>query len=87
MDFWDNYFGDRIYNLDYDVLTESQETETRSLIEYLGLDWQDACLAPQKNKRFVKTVSQRQVRQEVYKGSSQAWRKYEIFLEDIFDCL
>ena len=87
MHFWSQSYSDRIYNLDYDKLTENQEPETRRLIEYLELNWQDACLAPQKNKRSVKTASQHQVRQKVYQGSSQAWRKYEPFLNGVFDGL
>ena len=83
--FWYRSYSDRIYNLDYDRLTEDQEPETRRLIKYLGLKWEDACLAPQNNKRSVKTVSQQQIRQKVYKGSSQAWRKYEPFLGGLFD--
>ena len=87
MHFWGQSYSDRIYNLDYDKLTEDQELETRSLIEYLELNWQDTCLTPQKNKRSVKTASQQQVRQKVYKGSSQAWRKYESCLNGVFDGL
>ena len=85
MHFWSQSYSDRIYNLDYDKLTEDQEPETRRLIEYLGLNWEDACLAPQNNKRSVRTASQQQVRQKVYKGSSQAWRKYEPFLDGVFN--
>ena len=85
MQFWYQSYDDRIYNLDYDKLTENQELETRLLIEYLGLDWEDACLAPQKNKRSVGTASNQQVRRKVYTGSSEAWRKYEPFLHGIFD--
>ena len=85
MHFWSQSYSDRIYNLDYDKLTEDQEPETRRLIKHLGLNWEDACLAPQNNKRSVKTASQQQVRQKVYKGSSPAWRKYEPFLDGVFD--
>jgi tetratricopeptide (TPR) repeat protein len=87
MDFWYERYSDRIYNLDYDKLTEDQEPETRRLIGYLQLSWQDACLAPHKNKRAVKTASQQQIRQKIYKGSSQAWRKYEPLLNSVFDGL
>jgi hypothetical protein len=85
MHFWYQSYSDRIYNLDYDKLTEDQAPETRRLIEYLELNWEDACLAPQNNKRFVNTASQQQVRQKVYTGSSQTWRKYEAFLGGVFD--
>jgi tetratricopeptide (TPR) repeat protein len=87
MHFWSQSYSDRIYNLDYDKLTEVQEPEIRRLIEYLELNWEDACLVPQNNKRSVKTASQQQVRQKIYKGSSQAWRKYEPFLDGLFDGL
>jgi tetratricopeptide (TPR) repeat protein len=87
MHFWGQNYSDRIYNLDYDKLTEDQEPETQRLIEYLELNWQDTCLTPQKNKRSVKTASQQQVRQKVYKGSSQVWRKYESCLNGVFDGL
>ena len=87
MHFWYKSYNDQIYNLDYDKLTEDQEPETRRLIEYLELNWQDTCLAPQKNKRSVKTASQQQVRRKVYKGSSQVWRKYESCLNGAFDGL
>jgi len=87
MHFWSQSYSERFYDLDYDQMTENQEPETWRLIEFLELNWQNACLAPQNNKRAVKTASQEQVRQEVYKGSSQAWRKYEPFLDGAFDGL
>ena len=85
MHFWSQSYSDRIYNMDYDKLTEDQEPETRRLIEYLGLNWEEACLAPQNNKRSVNTASQQQVREKVYTGSSQAWRKFEPYLKGLFD--
>jgi hypothetical protein len=85
MHLWHQSYRDRIFNLDYDKLTEDQEIETRRLIGYLELNWQDTCLAPQMNNRFVKTASQQQVRQKIYKGSSEAWRKYETCLNGVFD--
>ena len=84
MHFWYQSYRDRIFDLNYDKLTEDQERGTRNLIDYLGLKWERACLAPQNNKRPVRTASQEQVRRKVYKGSSNAWRKYEPFLEGVF---
>jgi hypothetical protein len=87
MHLWYQSYSDRIYYLDYDKLTDDQEPETRRLIDYLELNWENACMAPQKNKRSVKTASQQQIRQKVYTGSSQAWRKYKPFLDGVFDGL
>jgi tetratricopeptide (TPR) repeat protein len=87
MSLWQLIYSDRLYNLNYEALTTDQEKQTRKLINYLDLPWEDACLYPQENKRIVNTASQRQVRQKVYKGSSEEWRKYEPYLNGAFDSL
>ncbi len=85
MNFWIKELGNKIYNLDYEKLTRDQESETKKLINHLGLRWEDACLTPEKNKRIVKTASSKQVRQKVYKGSSQKWKKFKPFLDGKLD--
>jgi tetratricopeptide (TPR) repeat protein len=85
MDFWRSTLSKRIYNLDYEQLTVNQEPETRQLIEYLGLDWDENCLSPQNNTRRVATASNLQVRQKVYQGSSEQWKKFQPFLNGAFD--
>ena len=87
MTIWQSEYDDRIYNLYYENLTIDQEKETRELIKYLNLDWEEACLSPHDNKRSVRTASEQQVRKKVYKGSSNAWRKYEPYLNGAFDSL
>ncbi len=61
--------------------------ETKKVIKYLNLNWENACLEPHKNMRSVKTASQQQVRRKVYTGSSEAWHKFSPFLKNIFDDL
>ena len=87
MDFWSSTISKRIYNLDYELLTVNQEIETRQLIDYLGLDWDENFLSPQKNTRRVATASALQVRQKVYQGSSEQWKKFQPFLNGAFDSL
>ena len=85
MEFWDQIYAERIYHLDYDLLTIDQETETKRLLKFLALDWEHACLSPHNNKRIVRTVSHEQIRQKVYTGSSEQWRKFKPFLGGAFD--
>ena len=85
MQLWIQSYGSRIYNIDYDGLTEHQLLETRSLLDYLELEWNDLCLAPENNMRVVKTASSLQVREKIYKDSSQAWCKYKNFIGPVFD--
>ena len=85
MQFWTEKLGERIYNLDYETLTVNQEIETRQLLEYLGLEWDEACLSPQNNTRSITTLSIAQVRQKVYQGSSELWKNYRSFLNGALD--
>jgi len=87
MVFWTNTLSKRIYNLDYEQLTVNQESETRQLIDYLDLDWDEKCLSPQNNKRNVATASNVQIRKKVYRDSSEQWKKYQPFLNGAFDSL
>lgn len=83
MDFWRQLYPGQIYDLNYERLTENQEDETRLLLEYCDLPWEDAALEFQKNKRAVRTASNTQVRKKMYTGSSDAWRKYETYLQPL----
>ena len=85
MQFWQEKYANRIYNLDYESLTINQEEETRKLIEHLQIEWEDECLEPQNNKRIVCTASDVQVRQKIYKDSSKEWQKFEKFLNGAFN--
>lgn len=87
MHLWHEQYQERIYHLDYEKLIGNQEKEIRRIIQYIGLDWEDACLSPQDNKRRARTASQQQVRQKIYQGSSQNWLKFQPFLDGSFDQL
>ena len=87
MEFYSHYFADRIFDLNYDILVNKQETVTKNLIQHLGIEWDNTFLFPEKNQRSVRTASNLQVRKRVYKGSSSEWEKYKPFLDDVFDDL
>ena len=87
MNFWKKLFSDRIYEVDYESLTNNHENEIKKLIKYLDLDWEDGCLSPEKNKRAVTTASNKQIRNKIFKGSSQKWKNYKPFLNGTLDNL
>lgn len=77
MGFWQIRFPGKIYDLGYERLTSNQVDQTQKLLAYCGLDWDPACLDFHKNKRKVETMSSEQVRQPMYRGSSEAWKRFE----------
>ena len=87
MDFWHQLYPGKIYDICYEDLTTNQEEETRKLLQYCELDWDENCLNFHKNKRAVKTASALQVREKMYQGSSEAWKKHETYLQPLIKAL
>ena len=87
MDFWQQLFPGKIYDMCYEDLTTNQEEETKKLLQYCELDWDDNCLSFHKNKRAVNTASSLQVKRKMYQGSSEAWKKYEAHLKPLIKAL
>ena len=83
MNFWKDLFPNKIYDVCYEDLTANQEQETRELLKYCELDWDDNCLNFHENKTAVKTTSALQVRQKIYQGSSEVWKEYESYLQPL----
>jgi hypothetical protein len=83
MNYWHTLFPNKIYDICYEDLTTNQEEETRKLLEYCELEWDDNCLNFHTNKRSVNTASSLQVRQKMYQGSSEVWKKYEDYLQPL----
>ena len=83
MDHWHDLYPNKIYDICYEDLTMNQEEETKKLIEYCELEWDENCLNFHNNKRAVKTASAMQVRMEMYQGSSEKWKKYQEYLQPL----
>lgn len=77
MAFWHATFPGRIFDLNYEAMTEDPEPHIRGILNHVGLSWHQGCLNPEEGDQSVVTASQTQVRQKIYSGSSQAWRKFE----------
>ena len=87
MRYWHEMFPGKVYDISYEDLTTNQEDETRKLLEYCELEWDQNCLDFHKNKRAVDTASVLQVRQKMYQGSSEAWKEHEEYLQPLIKAL
>jgi len=75
------------YEVQYEDLVADTENQAKALIDYCGLEWNEACLDFHKTKRNIRTASITQVRQPIYKTSVERWRSYEDHLGPLFDAL
>jgi len=71
----------------YEELVKNLETESKRIVEYCGLEWDNACLSFHKTKRPVRTASVIQVRQPVYSSAVGRWQPYEKELQPFLRAL
>lgn len=77
----------RFLEVDYESLVTDPEREILRMLTFCGLDWNDACLRPNENKRHVKTPSAWQVRQPFYQSSVARWKRFEPWLGEFRELL
>ena len=81
MDHWCKALpAEAILEVPYEGLVADQEVWTRKILDFVGLEWDERCLAFHETKRSVTTASVWQVRQKIYKHSVERWRNYEKFV-------
>jgi tetratricopeptide (TPR) repeat protein len=73
--------ADRFKIIDYEAILDDQEAETRSILDFCGLDFDPACLRFHENSAPVATASAAQVRQPLYTGSRGRWKRYRPALD------
>ncbi|MGD9663873.1 MAG: sulfotransferase [Novosphingobium sp.] len=71
----------------YEDVVADTEREAKALIDFIGLDWDEKCLAFHESKRPVKTASVAQVRKPIYKTSVERWRRYGDGLQPLIDAI
>ncbi|MGI9415122.1 MAG: sulfotransferase family protein, partial [Hyphomicrobiales bacterium] len=77
---WREVLPQPVLDVRYEDMISDQETWTRKVIEFCGLDWDDRCLAFHQNKRAVNTTSLWQVRKPIFTSSIGKWKKFEAHL-------
>jgi hypothetical protein len=87
MNHWDDVLPGRVLKVQYEDLVANVENETRRILEYCELPWEQACLDFHKTRRAVNTASSEQVRMPIYSDALGYWRNYEPWLEELQDIL
>jgi tetratricopeptide (TPR) repeat protein len=83
MDHWRITLPGAVHDASYEALVADQLGETRKLLEYCGLEWEDACVEFHRNPAPITTASASQVRRPLYDTSVSQWRHYEMQLADL----
>ena len=73
--------------VNYEDTVKDTEKTARDVIDFVGLNWDDACLDFHNSSRPVKTASVAQVRKPIYNTAVERWRKYGDGLKPLLDAL
>ena len=79
-----------MHRVAYENVVTDRERELRSLLEFMGLDWDDDVLdheATARGRGRIKTASYSQVVEPIYTRASGRWEHYRQHLEPVFPIL
>jgi tetratricopeptide (TPR) repeat protein len=79
--FWHTKIPNFIYDCEYEELVNNQARETRKIINFCNLDWEDDCMNFTKKGSPIKTVSIAQARKPIYKSSINLNENYKDYLD------
>jgi len=84
MKYWNNLLPRFVYEVNYEKLISNTKNEIVNLLKFCDLEWSNNCLEFYRNKRPIKTASDTQVRNKIYKTSVDSWKNYEDNLKKYF---
>jgi hypothetical protein len=76
-----------LMDISYEDVVGDIEGNARKLVEFVGLEWDPACVDFHQSLRPVKTASVAQVRRPVYANSVERWKKYGPGLQPLIDAI
>ncbi len=84
---WDAVLPGKVLRVQHEELVEDLEHHVRRILDFVGLDFDPACLEFYKTERSVRTASSEQVRRPIYKEGVDQWRNFEPWLGPLKDAL
>ncbi|MBV7266360.1 tetratricopeptide repeat-containing sulfotransferase family protein [Erythrobacter ani] len=87
MDHWDAVLPGKVLRVQHEDVLDDLEGQTRRMLEFLGVPFEDACLDFHKTHRAVRTASSEQVREPINRKGQGAWQPFEPWLDPLKDAL
>ena len=87
MDHWDTVLPGKILRVQHEDVLDDQEGQTRRMLDFIGVEFEEACLQFHKTDRAVRTASSEQVRQPINRKGQGAWKPFEPWLDPLKSAL
>jgi tetratricopeptide (TPR) repeat protein len=83
MDHWDRVLPDKVLRVSHEDVLDDLEGQTRRMLEYLGLPFEESCLNFHQTERAVRTASSEQVRRPINRSGQDAWKPFDPWLGEL----
>ncbi|MEH6586591.1 MAG: sulfotransferase [Halioglobus sp.] len=87
MDHWDSVLPGKVLHVQYEDVVADLENQVRRILDHCGLPFEESCVNFHDTDRAVRTASSEQVRQPIYSGSVNTWKRFETQLQPLIDVL
>jgi tetratricopeptide (TPR) repeat protein len=84
---WHETVSVPLLEVSYEELIDDQEATSRRLVEFIGLEWDDACLKFHEVRRHEATLSYDQVRKPLYRASVGRAERFGALLDPLREAL
>ncbi len=85
MDHWDTVLPGKVLHVQYEEVVADLDTQVQRILDHCGLPFEESCVNFHENDRAVRTASSEQVRQPIYSGSVNTWKRFEKHLQPLID--
>ncbi|BDI60287.1 sulfotransferase [Qipengyuania nanhaisediminis] len=83
MDHWDTVLPGKVLRVQHEDVLDDLEGQTRRMLEFLEVPFEEQCLAFHRTERAVRTASSEQVREPINRKGQDAWKPFEPWLGDL----
>ncbi|MEP7243725.1 MAG: sulfotransferase [Gammaproteobacteria bacterium] len=87
MDHWDAVLPGKVLRVQHESVVDDLEGNVRRLLDFVGLDFEPACLEFHKTERSVRTASSEQVRRPIFRDGLDQWRNFAPWLGPLREAL
>lgn len=80
MQHWDKVLPGYVLRVQHEDVVHDLESQVRRMLDFCGLEFEEACLNFHQTERNVRTPSSEQVRQPIFDTALEQWRQFEPWL-------
>lgn len=87
MEHWDAVLPGKVLRVQHEDVLDDLEGQTRRMLDFLEVPFEEQCLAFHQTTRAVRTASSEQVREPINRKGQGAWKPFEPWLGELREAL